>query len=640
MIYTISCEVGNSSSIAECLAYFRDKEEIQVDTETNGRDPHTHKIISLQLGDSENQWFIDCRKVDVLNFKDLLEGKVCIMQNSKFDYKMLKKAGIYIEKIYDTMLAECVIACGYEKWGYSLDALVKRYLGIEMSKETRNTFIGMHDSTPFTLEQVIYGCLDVTYLQRIKDSQKALISKYNLEYCVNLENQVVKALGDIEYNGMYLDQLEWLRITEKQKDKLAYLEGQLDEIIEKEPVLKSFTLPGVQGNIFGGLERAVSVNYASPVQIKQICHSLGFYVESTSDRELSKLANKHIFFKVLKEYRKSAKIISTYGESFLDYVNPSTGKVHTDFWQIKDTGRVSSGSKDMNAPNVQNIPGVSEKVVLSNGKTVVRYPFRNCFKARPGFKWVSIDYSGQELRLMADASGEQGFIDVLNRGEDLHCYVGEMMFKRPIDKEKDKELRHKAKTINFGKPYGMGPDKLSDTLEISKEEAEELFSMYAREFPTLNAWLDRKGREAINQGYSLTFSPCQRRRWYPDAHIAKKLRAEAKKGDKEAWRQILTIEGQISRNGGNSPIQGTGADITKEALVEVRELITFYNNFYKEEVAYLICTVHDAIDCEVREDLAEEFAKKMADIMIKCGNKYVSKVKMEVDVTITQHWTK
>lgn len=87
-------------------------------------------------------------------------------------------------------------------------------------------------------------------------------------------------------------------------------------------------------------------------------------------------------------------------------------------------------------------------------------------------------------------------------------------------------------------------------------------------------------------------------------------------------------------------IQGTGADITKEALVEVRNLIARYNKQYNEEVAFLLCTVHDAIDAEVREDLATVFAEEMADIMIKCGNKYVSKVKMEVDITITDEWCK
>ena len=133
---------------------------------------------------------------------------------------------------------------------------------------------------------------------------------------------------------------------------------------------------------------------------------------------------------------------------------------------------------------------------------------------------------------------------------------------------------------------------------------------------------------------------------YPEIEIIPKLREEAKyvvKGSPESktlWKQILQTEGQVQRNSMNSPIQGSGADITKEALIGVRELIITYNNTYKEDVAYLICTVHDAIDVEVREDLATQFAKEMEDIMINAGNKYVSKVQMKVDTTITKEWIK
>lgn len=537
MVYTIGCLVGDKTTVEDCLNYFKHRDIIQVDTETTGRDPHTDKIISLQIGTKENQWFIDCRNTDILLFKELLESKLCIIQNSKFDYKMLKKAGIVIERIYDTMLAECVLYCGYDKWGYGLDKLVERYLGIDLSKEERQSFLTVGDK-PFTLNQVLYGALDVKYLEQIRDKQLDLIKTYDLEYCVNLENEVVKALADIEYNGMLLDEKDWLTITERQKLEQERILSNLDSIVKAEPALNSLVPKTVQINLFGFEERELSINYSSPKQIKEICTLLGYPVDSTNDRELVKLAKKHPFFKVLQESRKSSKILSTYGESFLRYINPSTGRVHTDFWQVKETGRVSSGSKEMNAPNVQNLPAQNI--------------FRNCFKARKGFKWVSIDYSGQELRLMADGSGEEGFIEVLNRGEDLHCYAGSMMFKRPITKA-DKELRNKAKTINFGKPYGMGPPKLADTLGITIEEAEDLFKEYARAFPKLNKWLDNLGQFAIANAYSTTFSPCKRKRWYPDMHTAKKLRSTVKKGEKETWKQIFTIEGQTQRNGGNSP---------------------------------------------------------------------------------------
>jgi DNA polymerase-1 len=442
MRYTIGCELGTKSTVEDCLEYFQFTPHVEVDTETSGLDPHKDKIVSLQLGDHANQWFIDTRHVDILLFKQLLESKLCILHNAKFDYKMLRKAGIVLEQIYDTMLAECVLACGHDKWGYTLKALYKRYLGIELAKEEQKSFIGLKNQE-FTLAQIEYACEDVSNLGNIRAHQMMKLQKFDLKYCANLENEVVKALGDIEYNGMYLDSDAWIKMTNAHKAKLFIIQQNLDKLVMEDPKLVKFRPQGQQANLFGDYERPTSINFGSPKQVLEICHILGEPVETTNEREIGKLAkldaetsevifSKHPFFGLLLQNREAAKIVSTYGLSFLDYINPVTGRIHTNFWQVLNTGRVSSGD-----PNLQNLPA--------------KNLFRNCFKARPGFKWVSIDYSGQELRIMADGSGEQGFIDVLNSGQDLHCYAGEMMFKRPIDKKKDKALRDKAKTINFGR---------------------------------------------------------------------------------------------------------------------------------------------------------------------------------------------
>lgn len=626
----VKSDTYKHSTVEDCLKYFSTQSSIAIDTETKGKDWNIKHILTLQIGNPDRQYVIDVRKISILKFKDLLESKLCILHNAKFDYKFLKKAGIILENIYDTMLAEAVLYCGYEKYGYSLANLHKRYLGIDLSKDTRGEFFKVTDQE-YTTEQIIYAAKDVENLHKIKQLQEIKAKEFNLDYCINLENNVVKAIADIEYNGMYLNKDKWISNTLNYQKDLDESITKLDYIVMNEPKLTKLVPKTFNGNLFGFKERILDINYSSPLQIQKICKLLGFEVDSTNDRELQKLSNKHHFFKELQEYRGISKVISTYGKSFLDYINPITNRVHTSFWQVLNTGRVSSGSKDDNAPNLQNIPADNK--------------FRNCFEARNGFLWVSIDYSGQELRIMADGSGEDGFINVLNSGEDLHCYAGSMMFKKTITKA-DKDLRNKAKTINFGKPYGMGPPKLADTLSIPIDEANELFEEYAKAFPKLNKWLSNQSYKAKKQGYSETFSPCKRRRWYPELSISRELRDKVsymEKGSEEArncWRDIFKIEGQVERNGGNQPIQGTGADICKEALVGVRELIKQYNLYYGEEVAFLICTVHDAIDVEVREDLAEDFMIKMKSIMIEKGNKYVSKVNMEADVTITKYWQK
>lgn len=609
----------------EILAYFKDKEWTACDVETTGKDALSDRIISLQLGDAENQFFIDCRMVDIKLFKPILERRKIIIQNSKFEYKMLKMSGIHIENIFDTMLTECVLYCGYEHWGYGLDVLIERYTGNKISKEERVGFTKIGDR-PFTKKQIEYGCTDVAYLHEIKAKQELKAKELDLESTIALENQVVKALSDIELNGMCFNSKAWMEIAVQTQLEAQSLKENLDGIILNDDVLSPLYKPEyIQGDLFGFQARELKINYASPAQVLKICKQLGYKVESTDEQHLTRLKGKHDFFRILLELRGKNKIVSTYGESFLDYIHPITGRIHTSFWQIKTTGRVSSGSKKDNTPNVQNLPSENR--------------FRNCFTSRKGCLWVSSDYSGQEMRLMSDASDEGGFIDVLNRGEDIHCFAGSKMFNRLITKE-DKELRYQAKTINFGKPYGMGVEKLASELEITTEASEKLFREYAKSFPNLNKWLEDQGKLAKKNGYSITLGPIPRKRFYPELEEIQALRKSVKRGDKTIWKKILMTEGQVTRNGANSPIQGAGANMIKEALVEVRNLASSYNNRFGTDSVLLINTVHDAIDSDVIEEEAKRFAKEKEEIMVEIGNKYVTKVKTEVDTTITKVWTK
>lgn len=522
-------------TVEECLEWCKTKEIIAVDTETRGRDCHVKPIVCLQIGDADTQWVIDTRTVNILLFKDVLESKECILHNAKFDYKFFKHVGINLNKIYDTMLAECIIYAGYEKFGYGLDALCERYLKVTLDKDDRGGFYN-YQGAAYTDYMISYAAKDVAYLHLIREKQLELIKKYNLEYCLSLENEVVKALGDIEYNGVILNKDKWLKNTEEFEKSLITIRQELDDIVLNEPKLSSFVPKYVQVDLFGVERRRLEINYESPTQVLKILKTLGVSEDDTSDRTLQKNKHIHPFIEKLKDFRGAAKIISTYGKGFLDYINPYTGKVYTSFWQIVQTGRLSSGSKQDNTFNGQNIPADNT--------------FRNCFEARPGFSWVSCDYTSQELMLMAEGSDEEGFIEVLNKGEDLHCYVGSMMFGKTVTKQ-DKELRTKAKTVNFAKPYGAGPNKIADLLNISVQEAEELFELYAAKFPKLDAWLKLQGKKAKENMYSVTFSPCQRRRWYPKMKEAKELRNKG--GD---WRDILKIEGETERYGTNHPIQG------------------------------------------------------------------------------------
>lgn len=643
MIYFI----GNSSAVAsslykeatvdECLEYFREKEYIAVDTETTGVDPHNNKIICLQIGDQDNQFVIDCRYINILRFKDLLESKTVIGHNLKFDYKFLKHVGIELDKVYDTMLAECIIYCGYDSFGYSLKDVLQRYLQIDLDKTVRTDFLSV-ESQPFTDKQIEYAAKDVEHLHRIRDLQTGQILKYDLSSTADLEMESLKALGDIEYNGMGFDSQKWLENSEASERLLLSLKEDLDKTILADPILGQIYKPKyIQEDLFGNIDSSLEINYNSSLQVSKIFKALGVDVPGTNARELSKLvkrdldgniiSSEHKFFELLQDYREQAKIVSTYGRGFLKYVNKKTLRVHSDFWQIKSTGRVSSGSKMMNAPNIQNIPADNK--------------FRNCFIAREGFTWISSDFTGQELAIMADLSGEKVFIDAINAKDDLHSISASLLFGKKVTK-KDKVERTAAKTITFGLSYGMGPGKLADNLGITLQEAKDLMYKFERAFPVVTAWLKKAGKEGKANLKSVTQDICKRIRWYPDMKLVQQLRADLEEdGDNtDLWKKISIIEGSTEREAKNHLIQGSGANITKDALVEVRKLVKSYNLRYDSPVAYLICTVHDQIDVEVRDDLAQEFAKEMTKVMINSGKKYVTKVTIDVDTTITKRWNK
>ena len=585
-----------------------------LDLETKGRDPHRKKILSLQLSNEENQYVIDVRYIDILKFKNLIESKIIIGHNLKFDYKFLKKAGITLDKIYDTFVNELLIHSGYItagiKVGYGLDKVVHRYCGAVLDKSTRGEFFNL-TSEPFTEVQIEYAAKDVMYLHQVRREQLKILQKLDLEYCSNLENNVVLALADMEYNGLLLDKEAWIKIAIENHNLIRKLEIEMDTILAKE-----LNYP-IRLTLFEE-NRLLDINYASPSQMYTLIkNKLHIHLDNTSDRELEKNKNKHKFIELLLNHRKLAKKISTYGENFTKAINPATGRVHTDFTQIVDTGRIASGKKqkkgDRNpaTPNLQNIPRESK--------------YKNCFKAREGYTWISADYSQQELVIMGEAAEDWDFIKTYNDGGDLHCYVGSLMFERTITKE-DEELRTQAKTINFGKAYGMGPGKLADTLEISYDKAKELMVKHSKALPKIEKWLNSQGNKALYSKQSRTLAPSKRIRWYPQLKNKSLLSSEEL--------------AEIKRKGGNSPVQGTGADITKEALVEIRNLINSYNKQYGNKTAYLLLTVHDQIDVEIQDHLVEDCKIQIKRIMEEQENKYLKVAKMRASVTENKMWDK
>jgi len=383
--------------------------------------------------------------------------------------------------------------------------------------------------------------------------------------------------------------------------------------------------------------RRVSILWSSPAQVTEVFKLLGLNITNVDGKELYKYKHLPIINSYLN-YKGACKVVSTYGKAFVKNVDID-GKMRTSFYQILETGRVSSGNKKQGKVNMQNIPADNR--------------FRTCFSASKGNVLVSCDYSGQELRLIAAGSKDPVWLDVILKGFDLHSVTAELVYgpKWYAVKEKDcayysivnpfgdiakqkcnckghKKLRNSVKTVNFGLSFGMTKYKLSNTLQITVEEADELITTYFSVFPNIYNFLTILGKFGTDNGYIRTFAPYRRLRWFDDWNP--KMR-NSYISDKEISRN----KGSIERQSKNSPIQGGGADQIKQAIAYIMK--------YKSRVPYpvkLVLQVHDDIICEVPEENGVEWGTIQRRLMRVAGMHNVKILPMEGEVSISKEWRK
>jgi len=376
------------STIEECLEWLHTLSMVSLDTETQGLFDHKNHIVMLQLYDnlSDVAFVIDVRQQSIMPLKERLESIIVLGQNLKFDYKFLKLHGIELNYIYDTLLGEAILTTGVEDRRLNLKHLVKKYCDVELSKEQQTSFVGMSNE-PFTEAQIVYGIKDVTYLHKIRDKQLEELTKLDLLNLVKLEMETCLVLGDIEYNGFGLNVDKWKELAKKALINVNTYQLELDSLAKSEPNLQQFILKKVQGNLFEGIEegytreRDVNIKWTSAKQTLKVFKELGLPVDKANEKILSKFQNNYPLVKKFIDFKKQTKLTTTYGTKFLDNINSVTGRIHTEFWQILNTGRISSGNKNSKgAPNMQNLPANND--------------YRNCFIPAEGNKIVSCDFSG------------------------------------------------------------------------------------------------------------------------------------------------------------------------------------------------------------------------------------------------------
>ena len=436
----------SSATITECINFLNALDEISLDIETTGLDAHLCKMFMLQLGDEKDQYIIDCSTVDVIPLKEVLETKRIIGQNLKFDLKFLFKQGIYPRKIWDTFVIEKVLYCGIPTIKASLSALCARYLGYELDKSARATIT----NAQLTTKSITYGAKDIICLPGIKAAQILALSKKDLHGAANLENRFTPCLAYIEFCGFKLDEAKW-------KVKMAQ---DLIQLTQTENVLNNWVMQkGMHKYIQQQLDMFqpvdCSLNWASSKQVISIFEDLGInctieekgiFKKSVEANVISKQGVNFDIIPLYLAYKKADKVVSTYGLSFLNQINYVTGRIHTSFKQVLDTGRISSGGKDKatgeNYVNFQNIPADPNT--------------RSCFVAEPGNTLIISDYAGQEQIVLANKSLDTNILKFYDEGlGDMHAFVASKMYPEldgltlEVIKSKHKDKRQNAKAAGF-----------------------------------------------------------------------------------------------------------------------------------------------------------------------------------------------
>ena len=303
----------------------------------------------------------------------------------------------------------------------------------------------------------------------------------------------------------------------------------------------------------------------------------GSGARSTKESELEKLRDMHPIVPLIFEYRELSKLLGTY----IDAIPPlldDNDRLHTHFLQTgTTTGRMASQN-----PNIQNIPIKSEL-----GKAI-----RTAFIAEKGYVLASFDYSQVELRIAAFMSGDQKLINIFKNGEDVHTSVAAFVFKVSADKVTS-EMRRRAKVINFGIMYGMGVMALKQNLGTSRDEAQQFLNNYFETFSGLASYLDKVKAETARRGYTETFFG--RRRYFEGINS-----------------KIPFIRAAAERMAINAPVQGTGADIIKLAMIKIDQYISEKN---LSDVISPLLQVHDELIYEIKKDESEKVVLAVKKIM-------------------------
>lgn len=568
--------VDSDEAITALVQQLMQYSEICFDTETTGTDANNVDIVGMSFSFAKNKGYyipFSANQTEAVKRLELIKplfadtNKVWVGQNIKYDLLVLKWYGIEPKgQLFDTMLAHYVIEPEGRR---SMDLLSAQYLGYE--PVSIETLIGKKGKNQGSMRDVAldkikeYAAEDADITLQLKQCFVPLLKEKAVEKVFyEVENPLVQVLTDMEFEGVKIDEgflHEYSRTLEVEAKKC-------------------------EESVYA--QAGVRFNLASPKQLGEVLFDklqldpkakktkTGQY--ATGEDVLLKLANQHKIVDDILGFRELTKLKSTYVDALPEMINRKTGRVHTSYAQaVAVTGRLSS-----NNPNLQNIPIRTER-----GREI-----RKAFIPRePGRILLSADYSQIELRIVAAISGDPNMCAAFKDRKDIHTATAAKVYGVE-ESAVTKEMRYKAKSVNFGIIYGQGAFGLAENLGVSRAEAKEIIENYKKEFPYIQQYMDDQIKLAKERDYVETLMG--RKRWLKDIHSAN-----------------FTVRGFAERNAINSPIQGTAADMIKLAMIKIHKAMK-----QQHWESKMILQVHDELVFDAVVSEADALQELIIDCMV------------------------
>ena len=573
----------------EAIALLSKKTILGADTETQGLNPVTKKILSIQLGDEQDQIVWDCLSYPLIMLKELLENPniLYVWHNYCFDSQWLLQVGIVQKNYFDTLIGERVLNNGKPRdmYSVSLKTCAKKYCDYDMDKTARGEII----TKGLTERTIVYSATDVKYSIPIYKAQQKELIKYHVKKAADFESKFTIVVGKIKLDGVKLDVDRWKKKMIKdsaRRDKwlkalndwivkyykehngsrgkieykalldtqfihrddqnipsdlkfvdverlfgVKYEDGEIEQVPDDKYGFKTYGvykipfgytlrdkfnpyvqhINTIQQDLFNPValefgDKCV-INWSSSSQVIPLFELLGFNLD-TIDKK-TKMHKKSADKKIIEaqknissiaelyvNYKEAAKVCEAFGQNFISNVTKEDGRIHADFNPIgADTFRMSCGGTK-GGVNLQQLPKDAET--------------RACFISEKGNKWLSVDYEGQESRIIASVTGDDAMIKIFTEGcKDIHSLVAYMSYPHLIPrdtkieeiKKKYHDLRQDAKGVEFAINYGGDENTIANNKGIPLEEAKKVYDNYMKGFPGMETYQRYCKKDVMERGY-------------------------------------------------------------------------------------------------------------------------------------------